>query len=212
MRARLRLHLPEAARPGGARPRAVLPVLRPGHSGAHLRGLRLCRRLLAHRRALDRHRRGSADLPVQVGDPDRRRAGDAPGPGRDRPLHRVPAHRRLAARAEDVEEIDVIDSSSRTASTWTRNRAARRWSGARHRRSCAPPQRHGKASSREAIKTTSESHERSGTRPDDARAHRGRDHDGLSHRLHADGPGHGLRLPRVLRPRRSTGATTGSST
>ena len=46
---RLRLHLPAPARPGGARPRAVLPVLYPGHPGAHLRGVRLCRRLLAHR-------------------------------------------------------------------------------------------------------------------------------------------------------------------
>src|SRR5207247_1712414 len=37
-------------------------------------------------------------------------------------------------------------------------------------------------------------------RPDDAGAHRGRDHDGLPDRVHADGPGDGLRLHRVLGP------------
>src|SRR5439155_27212800 len=42
------------------------------------------------------HRRGAADLPLQIGDPDRRRPGDAAGAGGDRPLHRVPAQRSLA--------------------------------------------------------------------------------------------------------------------
>ncbi len=93
---RLRLHLHEAARPGGARPGAVLPLLHPGHPGAHLRGVRLRRALVAHRRALDGDGRRSARLPLQIGDPARGRAGDAPGTGRDRPVRRVPAHGRLA--------------------------------------------------------------------------------------------------------------------
>src|SRR5205085_6869439 len=42
--------------------------------------------------------------------------------------------------------------------------------------------------------------ERPRTRAVDARAHRDRDHDGLSDGLHADGPRHVLRLHRVLRP------------
>src|SRR5512132_4428445 len=52
------IYLPPRA--GGARPRALLPVFHPGHSGAHLRGIRLRRRLLAHRRAFDHHGGGAA--------------------------------------------------------------------------------------------------------------------------------------------------------
>src|SRR4030088_3405189 len=44
------------------------------------------------------------------------------------------------------------------------------------------------------------SYERSGTRPDDADAHRDRHHAGLPHRVYADGAGHVVRLHRVLRP------------
>ena len=41
----------------------------------------------------------TAGLSFQVGDPDRRRAGDAAGRGRDRALRDVPAHRRMAGAA-----------------------------------------------------------------------------------------------------------------
>ena len=142
---RLRLHLPEAARPGGARPGAVPPVLRPGHPRADLRGIRLRRRLLAHRRALDRDRRGPARLPLQVGDPDRRRAGHAPGGGRDRPLHRVPAHRRLARAARGRRGDRRHRHAARAQRVRGRGVAARGDGGrARDRRGRAPPERHGR--------------------------------------------------------------------
>src|SRR3970282_2297686 len=57
--------------PGAARPRALLPVLRPGHPRADLRGVWLRRRLVAHRRAFDRDRRGATHLPLPVRNPDR---------------------------------------------------------------------------------------------------------------------------------------------
>src|SRR6185369_5375717 len=46
-----------------------------------------------------------------------------------------------------------------------------------------------------------EANERARTRPDHARAHRDRDHDGIPDGVYADGPWHVLRLHRVLRPR-----------
>ena len=128
---RLRLPLPAAAHPGRPRPRAVSSVLRPRHPGADLRGLRLRRRLLAHRRALHRDGGRAAGLPLQVRDPDRRRARHAPGSGGDRALHRVPAHRRVA-RAHRGRRGDRRHRrrSSATASTSTRSHAAPPWQGA----------------------------------------------------------------------------------
>ena len=55
---------------------------------------------LEHRRAFQRHRRRAAGLSVQGSHPDRRRAGAAAGHRRDRPLHRLPADRRMAEPAE----------------------------------------------------------------------------------------------------------------
>src|ERR1044072_8322394 len=58
----LYLYLLEAAGPGGARPAAVFSILSSRHRRSHLCRLRLCRRLLAHRRNLEHHRRRAADL------------------------------------------------------------------------------------------------------------------------------------------------------
>jgi len=59
-----------------------------------------------------------------------RRAGHVPGIGRDRPLHRLSAHRRLAARLEDVEEIDVIETQLGRSEFVDRNRARAAMEGA----------------------------------------------------------------------------------
>ena len=72
----------------------------PGHRRAGLGGLRLRRRLLAHRRAFERDRRRPAGLPLQDRHSDRRRAGAAAGPRRDRALRRLPADRRMAGAPE----------------------------------------------------------------------------------------------------------------
>ena len=94
-------------------------------------------RLLADRRALHRHRGGAAGLPLQDGDPARGRAGHAAGAGRDRPLRRVPPHRRVAARAWRTSRRSTSSTpSSATASTWTRSRAGPPWRA--RRRSTRP--------------------------------------------------------------------------
>ena len=180
----------------------LLPVLHPGHHRAHLRGVWLCRRLLAHRGAFECHGGGSAHIPLQDGDPDRRCAGDAPGAGRDRPLHRVSAHRRLAGAAGGRRGDRRDRYSALAQRVRGRGVAPRRdGDGARDRRSRAPPQRHGRrawSTSGRSKRTSRKSHERSGTRLDDAGAHRGRDHDGFPDRLHAHGPRDDLRLHRFL--------------
>src|SRR5581483_6646717 len=82
-------------------------------------------------------------------------------------------------------------SSSRTANTWMRNRARSRSN---------EPTRLTKPRASAAWGETS-THERSRPRLDDALSHRGRDHDGVPDRLHADGARDVLRLHRVLRAR-----------
>ena len=86
------------------------PLLRPGHPRPDLRGVRLRRRLLAHRRALDRHRRGppvyhfKSVIPI---------AGVLVMlQGLAEILRCIVCLRTGAwpARLEDVEEIDVIDT------------------------------------------------------------------------------------------------------
>src|SRR3989338_3752507 len=141
---RLRLHLHEAARPGLARPGAVPAVLHPRHPGADLRGVRLRRPLVAHRRALDGDGRGAARLPLQDRDPGGGRAGDAPGAGRDRPLRRVPAHRGLA-RAARGRRGDRRDRDAAVPQRVRRRRVAARGrrGRARDRRGRPPPQRGG---------------------------------------------------------------------
>ena len=101
-------------------------------------------RLLAHRRALDRHRGGPARLPLQVGDPDRRRAGDAAGAGRDRALRRVPAHRRVAGAARGRRGDRRHRHPARPQPVRGRGVAPRRHGGRQgDRRGRAPPQRDG---------------------------------------------------------------------
>src|SRR5207249_4668027 len=83
--------------------------------------------------------------------------------------------------------------SSEAASTWTKSRAGPHRRG--RTRSTRPPAT--------APWWSTRTRERSVTRPDDAGAHRGRHHDGLPHRVHADGPGDDLRLHRLLAPGRT---------
>ena len=98
-------------------------------------------------------------------------------------------------RLKDVARSTSSRSSSRTASTSTTTCAS--WRSPRRSRST---RRRGSAAWAETTR-----YERSRTRAPDAGAHRGRDHDGLRHRLHPDGAGHLLRLHRLLRSRRSRG-------
>ena len=56
--------------------------------------------ILAHQRALQRHRQRPAGLPFQGDDPARRHPGAAPGHRRNRALHRLPQDRRMAEPAE----------------------------------------------------------------------------------------------------------------
>src|SRR3990170_1714064 len=81
-------------------------------------------------------------------------------------------------------------SSSRTASSWTRNLAAPLWK--RRTRSTTPPAIVAWWARRRGTR------ERSLSRSHDAGAHRGRDHDGLPDRVHAHGPRDDLWLHRVL--------------
>src|SRR4051812_25714191 len=81
-------------------------------------------------------------------------------------------------------------SSSPTANMWTLNRA--------RSRSSAPRKSMRLRGSAAWVEISI--HERSGTRAPDARPHRGRDHDGIPHGVHADGARYVLRLHRVLRP------------
>ena len=132
------------ARPGRARSGALPPVLHPRHPGPDLRRLRLRRALLADRRALDGDRRGPARLPLQDGHPGRRRAGDAPGAGRDRALHRVPAHRRLAAAPRGRRGDRRHRHPARPQRVRRRGVAPRGHGGRpRDRGGGPPPQRHG---------------------------------------------------------------------
>ncbi len=71
----------------------------PASSALMYAGYDYARRLVAHPRALERHRRRAAGLPVQDDHPDRRRAGAAAGPGGDRALRRLPADRRSGRSA-----------------------------------------------------------------------------------------------------------------
>src|SRR5215468_7075560 len=84
-------------------------------------------------------------------------------------------------------------NNSRKAGTSTKNHAKWRWS----ERATSMNRRI--SAHREEGKTN----ERSGTRPYDAWIDRHRDHDGLPHRLHADGDGNCFRLHRVLPARRA---------
>src|SRR5437870_2000506 len=142
---RFRLHLHEAARPGSARSSALFLVFPPGHHRADLCGVRLRRRFLAHRGTLRDHGGGTAALPFQIGDPDRGRAGDAPGAGRDYALHRVPAHERLAC-PPGGRRRDRRDRHTALAQRVRGRRVAphRDGIGARDRRGRPPPERHGR--------------------------------------------------------------------
>jgi hypothetical protein len=97
---RLPLRLDAAADPGGSRPRALHPLLPSRHRRAGLCRLRLRRAVLADQRALERHRRRPAGLPLQVLHPDRGRAGAAAGLRRDRAVRRLPQDRGLAGAAQ----------------------------------------------------------------------------------------------------------------
>ena len=82
----------------------------PGIAALIYAGYDYAGRLLAHRRAFQRHRGRPAGLPFQDRDPDRRRAGDAAGHRRDRALRRLPARPANGrAGSKDVAEIDVIE-------------------------------------------------------------------------------------------------------
>src|SRR5439155_12386536 len=127
-----------------AGPPAVLSVLHAGHPGADLRGVRLRRPFLAHRRTLHRHRRGPAGLPLQVGDPNRGRPGDGAGAGRDRSLHRMPAHWRLALAARGRRgDRRGPDAARRQRVRGRRVAPGRTGGGARDRRGRPPPHRGG---------------------------------------------------------------------
>jgi len=107
----------------GCRPRSTLRsnflFFIPGILGLIYAGYDYAAKLSwRNRRALDRHRRGSSHLPLQVGDPDR---GLPWSCSREWPRSvRCIECLRTGAwppRLSDVEEIDVIDPSSRRAST-----------------------------------------------------------------------------------------------
>ena len=184
--------LDAAAHPGGARPRALHRVLPARHRRADLCRLCLRRGFLAHQRALQRHRGRPAGLSLQVHHSDRGRADLLQGVGRDHPLRRLPEDRRMAEPARRTSPRSTSSrSSSRTANTSTRNRASSRSRARSDIDEMRAAARHGRRPA---------AHERSGTRPADAGAHRRRHHDGLPHGLHADGPWHVLRLLRLLRP------------
>ena len=110
-----------------ARPRALRGLLHPRHRGADLRRLPLRGRLLAHRRAFQRHGQRPAGLSLQVDDPDRRRAGDAAGRS-PRSCAASSASRPANGRAgsRTSPRSTSSRSSSRTANTSTRNRARSR--------------------------------------------------------------------------------------
>ena len=117
--------LPAAAHAGQPRPRAVYSVLHSGHPGADLRGLRLRPRLLAYRRALHGDGGGAARLPLQVRDPDGRRARDAPGASRrSRAASSVCAPGCGPRGSRTSRRSTSSASSSPTASSSTRSRGA----------------------------------------------------------------------------------------
>ena len=94
----------------------------PGIAALDLRRLLLRRRILAHRRAFQRHRRRAAGLSLQVGHPDRRRPGDAAGLCRDRALRRLPARPANGRAGSRTSPRSTSSrSNSRTASMSTRN-------------------------------------------------------------------------------------------
>jgi len=75
-------------------------VLPARHRSAGLCRHFLRRRLLAHRRAFQRHGGRPAGLPLQIGDSAGRRTDPAAGHGRDRALRRLSTNRRMAEPAQ----------------------------------------------------------------------------------------------------------------
>ena len=126
---RLRLHLPEAARPGRARPHPLPPVLHPRHPRADLRGRRL--------RRADSWRIGEHSTVTAEGPPVYHFKTVIPVAGVLVMLQglaeivrclRVPAHRAPGRRGSRTSRRSTSSTpSSATASTWTRSRAGSPW-------------------------------------------------------------------------------------
>ena len=120
----------------------------PGVAGADLCRLRLRRHVLAHRRALEHHRRWAAGLPLQDGDPDRRRAGCCcRASPRSSAAWSACRTGDWPERLKDAEEIDVVEEQLAPAThVDEESRKIAIEQRARYRRGRAPARRSGRES------------------------------------------------------------------